>query len=145
VNLANTSIAISRQNIQRFTRILFPPKSEILSNICQQGFDDALHFLYRNNLISCTRCLSIQSTFVLSKQTPEHYDPECTSCSYHRTESMINKSMPETVISVMERYIIMSSKSEFFRWLQQPAIFLLRTITLPVTLPYDIVYASLSK
>lgn len=146
VNLANTSIELSKQNIHRFIRILFPPKAEILSNMCHQGFDDALHFLHRNNLISCTRCLAIQSTFILSKQTPEHYDPECTTCSSHRDESLIEKTMPETVLCAMEKYIMQKSNSSlFFRWLQQPALFLLRTFSIPATLPCDFVYASLSK
>lgn len=145
VNLANTSIEINKQNISRFIRILFPPKPEILSNMCQQGFDDALHFLHRNNLISCTRCLAIQSTFVLSKQTPEQYDPECKSCSFHRDESLVDKTLPETVISAMEKFIIKKSDNSFFRWLQQPALFLLRTFSIPAAVPCDFVYATLSR
>lgn len=145
VNLANTSIELSKQNIHRFIRILFPPKPEILSNMCQQGFDDALHFLHRNHLISCTRCLAIQSTFILSKQTPEHYDPECTTCSYHRDESLVDKTLPETVLSAMEKYIIKKSSNGVFRWLQTPALFLLRTFSIPATLPIDFVYASLTR
>lgn len=87
VNWANTSIELSRQNINRFVRILFPPKPEVLSNMCQQGFDDALQFLHRNNLISCTRCLAVQSTFVVQEAAiPEaqEFDPECTDCQQHR-------------------------------------------------------------
>lgn len=113
--------------------------------MCQQGFDDALHFLHRNNLISCTRCLAIQSTFILSKQTPEHYDPECTTCSHHRTESLDDKSLPDTVLEAMEKYIINKSNSGLFKWLQAPALFLLRTFSVPVALPFDFVYASLSR
>jgi patatin-like phospholipase domain-containing protein 2 len=145
LNVANTSIELSKQNIHRFIRILFPPKAEILSNMCQQGFDDALHFLHRNNLISCTRCLAIQSTFILSKQTPEHYDPECTTCLYHRDESLEDKTMPQTVLSAMEKYIIKNSSTGFFRWLQQPALFLLRTFSIPAALPFDFVAASISR
>lgn len=148
VNLANTSIELSKHNIQRFARILFPPPPEILSNICQQGFDDALHFLHRNNLISCTRCLAIQSTFILSKQTPEHYDPECSTCSSHRDESLINKSLPETVLSAMEKYLMQKSNSGFFKLLQQPALFLFRTLAIPATIatmPMVFIYATLSK
>lgn len=145
VNLANTSIELNKQNIGRFIRILFPPKPEILSNMCQQGFDDALHFLHRNNLISCTRCLAIQSTFVLSKQTPEQYDPECKTCSHHRDESLTDKSLPETVLSAMEKYIIQKSNSGLFKWFQQPALFLLRTFSIPATIPCDFVYASVSR
>ena len=37
----------------------------MLSNMRKQGFDDALRFLNRNNLINCTRRISVQSTFVV--------------------------------------------------------------------------------
>lgn len=89
VNWANTSIEISKQNINRFGRVLFPPKAEVLSNMCQQGFDDALSFLHRNNLISCTRCLAVQSTFVVAENIvdpieQQDYDPECKECNEHR-------------------------------------------------------------
>ena len=84
--MANTSIELSKQNMNRFVRILFPPKPEDLSNICQQGFDDALTFLHRNNLISCTRCLAVQSTFTISEtiQEVKDFDPECKECTQHR-------------------------------------------------------------
>ena len=36
INLANTSIEVSRQNLYRFARILFPPEPEVLSKMCQQ-------------------------------------------------------------------------------------------------------------
>lgn len=86
INIANTSIELSKQNIYRFARILFPPKPEILSNMCKQGFDDALRFLHRNNLISCTRCLAVQSTFIVSEHIDEsaEYDPQCKECKIHR-------------------------------------------------------------
>lgn len=93
VNWANTSIEFSKQNINRFARILFPPRAEVLSTMCQQGFDDALQYLHRNNLISCTRCLAVQSTFTVKETTPsvdsdshfsDHYDPECKDCNEHR-------------------------------------------------------------
>lgn len=145
VNLANTSIEISRQNIYRFVRILFPPKAEILSNMCQQGFDDALHFLHRNHLISCTKCLAIQSTFVLSKQTPEHFDPQCSTCRDIHHNVIADKSMPESVLSAMEKYIIKNSSSGIFKWLQSPALFILRTMYLPAQLPCDFAYACICK
>lgn len=70
----------------RIARILYPPKPEILSNMCKQGFDDALRFLHRNNLINCTRCLAVQSTFVVSEKIEDNhdYDPECHECNLHR-------------------------------------------------------------
>lgn len=144
VNLSNTSIELNKQNIYRFLRILFPPRPEILSNMCQQGFDDALHFLHRNNLISCTRCLAIQSTFVLSKQTSEHYDPECTTCTTSREKLMKEKKMPEQVINAMAKYIE-GSNNGFVKWVKRPAMFVLKTIAMPATVPCDIVYATLTK
>lgn len=86
INIANTSIELSKHNIYRIMRILFPPKPEVLSNMCKQGFDDALRFLHRNNLINCTRCLAVQSTFVVSESIEEHleYDPQCNECKLHR-------------------------------------------------------------
>lgn len=66
VNLANTSIALTPANFYRITRILFPAHPEVLSKMCQQGFDDALRYLQRNNKISCTRCLAIH--FTLEKE-----------------------------------------------------------------------------
>lgn len=72
-------------------RILFPPKPEILANMCKQGFDDALRFLHRNNLINCTRCLAVQSTFVVSETTDEQleFDPQCRECKLHRQVGII--------------------------------------------------------
>lgn len=71
MNLSNTSIELSRQNLYRFSRTLFPPKAEILSKMCQQGFDDALRFLARNDLIGCTRCMSSDTTMSLGEELDE--------------------------------------------------------------------------
>jgi arginyl-tRNA--protein-N-Asp/Glu arginylyltransferase len=59
---------------------------QTLSNMCKQGFDDTLRFLHRNNLLNCTRCLAVQSTFVLQRTIEEsmEYDPECIECKLHR-------------------------------------------------------------
>lgn len=66
-------------------RILFPPKPEVLASMCKQGFDDALRFLHRNDLINCARCLAVQSTFVVSGTNEDlEYDPNCNECILHR-------------------------------------------------------------
>lgn len=87
--MANTSIELSKANVNRILRILYPPKPETLSKMCKQGFDDALKFLHRNNLINCTSCLAVQSTFVVSKSLDDscEYDPECKECKQHRQVS----------------------------------------------------------
>jgi len=54
--------------------------------MCKQGFDDALRFLHRNNLLNCTRCLAVQSTYIVQETIDDsmEYDPECLECKMHR-------------------------------------------------------------
>ncbi|XP_014478777.1 PREDICTED: patatin-like phospholipase domain-containing protein 3 isoform X2 [Dinoponera quadriceps] len=146
VNLANMSIELSKQNIYRFTRILFPPKIEVLSNMCKQGFDDALRFLHRNNLLTCTRCLAVQSTFVVSETLNEsmEYDPECLECKLHRQEALVSK-LPETVLTIFQDAIDSANKG-LVNWLfKHRSIKLLSLLSLPCTIPADIMYATVTN
>ncbi|XP_050067068.1 uncharacterized protein LOC126555966 isoform X1 [Anopheles maculipalpis] len=155
VNWANTSIELSKENINRFARILFPPKPEILSSFCQQGFDDALNFLHRNNLISCTRCLAVQSTFVVAEQPSpnleeqilEEYDPECSECkecTQHRKNALVG-SMPDNVLTVFQTYIEQANKG-LINWVfRHRGGKLLTALSLPAILPADIVCATLTN
>ncbi|XP_078046131.1 brummer isoform X2 [Augochlora pura] len=146
VNFANTSIELSKQNIYRFARILFPPNPEILSNMCKQGFDDALTFLHRNNLLNCTRCLAVQSTYVVSETLDDNieYDPECVECKMHRQEALVSK-LPETVMTIFQDAIDSANKG-FINWLfKHRSVKLLSLLSLPYTLPADVVYATFTK
>lgn len=149
-------------------RILFPPKPEILSNMCKQGFDDALRFLHRNNLISCTRCLAVQSTFVVSEKIKEEheYDPECHECNLHRQVShyyltiiwqcVLNvflisiqealvSNMPETVLTIFQEAIDSANKG-IVNWIfKHRSMKLLSVLSLPYTLPADMVHATFTK
>ncbi|XP_037726433.1 1-acylglycerol-3-phosphate O-acyltransferase Pnpla3 [Drosophila subpulchrella] len=51
INWANTCIRLSRRNLRRMVRILLPGRADFMANFCQQGYDDALHFLHRNSLL----------------------------------------------------------------------------------------------
>lgn len=151
VNWANTSIEVSKQNMNRFARILFPPRPEVLSNMCQQGFDDALRFLHRNNLISCTRCLSVQSTFIVTKPehvdvTSENFDPECNECNNQRKDAIPGMtSMPDSVMTIIQDYIEQTNKG-FLGWLfKRKSVRILKALSWPAFLPADIVYATLTK
>ncbi|XP_011873847.1 PREDICTED: patatin-like phospholipase domain-containing protein 3 isoform X2 [Vollenhovia emeryi] len=146
VNVANTSIELSRQNIYRFTKILFPPKTEILSSMCKQGFDDALRFLHRNNLLNCTRCLAIQSTYIVEKTIDDcmEYDPECLECKMHRQEALV-ANMPETVLTIFQDAIDSANKG-LVNWLfKHRSMKLLSLLSLPCTLPADVMYATITK
>ncbi|XP_047023036.1 uncharacterized protein LOC124632295 [Helicoverpa zea] len=147
VNLANTSIELSKQNMNRFARILFPPKPEVLSNMCKQGFDDALRFLHRNNMISCTRCLAVQSTFQLQDvldDTTYEYDPDCEECKTHRQDALVD-DLPDTVMTIFQNAID-SANSGIVNWvMRQRAMRYLTLLTLPYRVPIDIMYASFTK
>ncbi|GBP07529.1 Patatin-like phospholipase domain-containing protein 2 [Eumeta japonica] len=146
VNVANTSIELSKQNINRFARILFPPKPEALSNMCKQGFDDALRFLHRNNLISCTRCLAVQSTLQLQDVLDDtfDYDPDCEECKMHRQDALV-ADLPDTVMTVFQNAID-SANSGIVNWvLRQRAMQYLNLLTLPYRVPIDIMYATFTK
>ncbi|XP_078715177.1 patatin-like phospholipase domain-containing protein 2 [Lampetra fluviatilis] len=51
LRLKNTSIQCNLDNIYRLSRALFPPEPQVLSKMCQQGYNDALRFLRENNLL----------------------------------------------------------------------------------------------
>ncbi|XP_046394009.1 1-acylglycerol-3-phosphate O-acyltransferase Pnpla3-like isoform X3 [Ischnura elegans] len=146
VNVANTSIELSKQNIYRFTRILFPPKPEVLSNMCKQGFDDALRFLHRNNLINCTRCLAVQSTFTMSETLDENFDfdPHCNECKQHRQEALV-ANLPDTVMTIFQEAIDSANKG-IINWVfKHRGMKILSILSLPCILPADIVYATYTK
>ncbi|XP_055902682.1 1-acylglycerol-3-phosphate O-acyltransferase Pnpla3 [Eupeodes corollae] len=143
LNWANTSIEISRQNMNRFVRILFPPRPEFLSKFCQQGFDDALQFLQRNNLINCTRCVAVQSTFVVSESVaePQDFDPECRECKKHRKDALL-ANMPQTVLDVIHAYIEQANKG-LANWIFKHRG--VKLLSLPATVPLDFLLATVSK
>uniref|UniRef100_A0A1A9X120 triacylglycerol lipase n=1 Tax=Glossina brevipalpis TaxID=37001 RepID=A0A1A9X120_9MUSC len=143
LNWANTSIEISRQNINRFVRILFPPRPEFLSKFCQQGFDDALQFLHRNNLINCRRCVAVQSTFVVSETVtqPQDFDPECRECKKHRKDAL-SSNMPQTVLDVIQDYIEQANKG-LANWLFKHRG--IKLLSLPATVPIDFLMATYNK
>lgn len=143
LNWANTSIEISRQNVNRLVRILFPPRPEFLSKFCQQGFDDALQFLQRNNLINCTRCVAVQSTFVVSESVaePQDFDPECRECKKHRKDALL-ANMPQTVLDVIHGYIEQANKG-LANWIFKHRG--VKLLSLPATVPLDFLLATVSK
>ncbi|KAI5630955.1 patatin-like phospholipase domain-containing protein [Phthorimaea operculella] len=146
VNLANTSIELSKQNINRFARILFPPKPEVLSSMCKQGFDDALRFLHRNNMISCTRCLAVQTTYQLQDVLDDtrEYDPECDECKTHRQDALVD-DLPDTVMTIFQNAID-SANNGIVNWvMRQRGMQYISLLTLPYRVPIDVMYATFTK
>ncbi|XP_013772278.1 patatin-like phospholipase domain-containing protein 2 [Limulus polyphemus] len=151
ISLANTSIAISPSNLYRFTTVLFPPHPEILSKMCQQGFDDTLKFLQRHNLISCMRCLAVQSSFLLKEgDNPEDVNEEmsyaldvegeydgCSGCQERQQIALLD-SLPETVVRAIQEATDQVNKGVINWVFRHKPVKLLSLLTLPYVLPFDV-------
>lgn len=86
-HLNGTSFQFTAGNLYRLSVAFFPPTPEILSNMCKQGFEDALKFLKRNRLISCTQHLSIKSDLISSSPFEfDLFDEEVTEDVEHSKE-----------------------------------------------------------
>ncbi|RWS26504.1 patatin-like phospholipase domain-containing protein 2 [Leptotrombidium deliense] len=144
INLANTSIAISPGNIYRLTRILFPPHPEVMSKMCQQGFDDALRFLQRNNRITCTRCVAIRSKHNYDSGYDHSYDDNCIDCQYRREMALLD-SLPDPVAKAIQDACDQVNKGVINWIFNNRPIKLLSLLTVPYVLPFDIAIVVLLK
>ena len=86
---------------------------QVLSRYCKQGFEDCLRFLQRSYLISCTRCLAVDSTYAVEKEAAslataaaaghgtQHLcasgDPDCLECRLQRHLAQ-SSSVPDNVL-----------------------------------------------
>uniref|UniRef100_T1IU96 PNPLA domain-containing protein n=1 Tax=Strigamia maritima TaxID=126957 RepID=T1IU96_STRMM len=163
VNFNNTSIELSPQNLLRILQILFPPQVEVLSDMCKQGFDDALRYLQRNTLVSCVRCIAVNSEVQLedtlqqfdcdSDSLSDDYDDEyeddddnlaCDECNQRRMLASVD-DFPETVLSVLDEAAL-SMNSGLISWVfKHKSMRVLSVLTLPYVLPFDIARAVYSR
>ncbi|KAL1460006.1 hypothetical protein WDU94_011947, partial [Cyamophila willieti] len=153
MNIANTSVELSSQNFYRVMRILFPPDPEILSQMCQQGFDDALRFLSKNNLINCTKCVAVQSKLVVMENSgdtsyehmeDDEFDPECKECIRHREEALV-ANLPPTVKAIFQDAIDSANKG-FVNWVfKHKTMRLVSIVSLPYLITVDFMVAVFNK
>ncbi|CAM1303883.1 PNPLA2 (predicted) [Pycnogonum litorale] len=138
VFLANTSINISPANAYRFTKILFPAHPDSLNNLCKQGFDDALRFLQRNNLISCTRCLALTSSIAVDSESDE------SNCVQRRHLALLD-SLPDNVVNAIQAAADSLDKG-MINWIfNRRPMKLLSLLTAPYVLPLDVMYLCFLK
>lgn len=85
ISLSNTSISITPHNLYRLSHALLPPPPEVLSDLCEQGFADGIRFLQRMKLISCDKCLEIQSSLLLTTTSSDSdlINRATSSFAYH--------------------------------------------------------------
>jgi len=153
IQVAGTSIEMSKDNLIRLSRVLLPPDPEVLSRYCKQGFEDALRFLQRRYLISCTRCLAVDSTYEIERDngsTPSPsprcavYDPNCLECKLQRHIAQ-QSSVPDHVLRVFEE-AIEDAEGGVTGWLKTINSFrLVKLLTYPARLPYNVVMNLVSR
>jgi len=149
VQIAGTSIEMSKDNMIRLSRVLLPPDPEVLSRYCKQGFEDALRFLQRRYLISCTRCLAVDSTYQIESEDPAEvsglvpsegcsvYDPNCLECKLKRHIAQ-QSTVPENVWKVFEE-AIEDAENGFTSWLKTINSYrIVRLLTYPARLQLSV-------
>lgn len=150
IYLANTSMQCSMENLYRMSRALFPPHPEILSDMCQQGFDDTLKYLQNNKLLSCVRHLSVRSVIrqvPVESETVDHDEEEkeiceehdCYDCKKKRQVALLDK-LPNKVGSAFKEAIDEMNRGVKGYIYRHRSLRLLSFLATPWFLPVDISY-----
>ncbi|GAB6018694.1 hypothetical protein CHUAL_000370 [Chamberlinius hualienensis] len=144
MNLANTSIELSVKNLYRFTRVLFPPHPNVLSEICHQGFQDATKFLIRRGLINCSHCEAGNTTI----KPPNNYiQAEGRQLCYHClvTRRVVQMDgLPEAIFNVLQEACVTMNKG-FINWvLQHKVVQAVKGLKVSYVLPWNLAYIFLS-
>ncbi|XP_025409301.1 patatin-like phospholipase domain-containing protein 5 isoform X2 [Sipha flava] len=141
VNISNNSFEVTKSNCFRVARIMFPPEPEVLAKLCNQGFDDALNFLQKNNLINCKTCIT-KRLFTLTKNNTGDmagYDPSCTDCKWNNAFAKV-QGIPYSITYVLDKYI--ESHSGIFNGiLKSKGMQLVKLFKLSCMVVSDIAYA----
>ena len=119
------------------------------NNLCLfqfPGFDDALKFLARNNLLECQPCILSNYPSSHTKDQENNSlandDSSCHQCEFHKITALSNPTLPDKVDKIL-REDIESGKRGFMNWLySHQSVRLLSALTLPWVLPADIAYAT---
>jgi hypothetical protein len=100
-------------NIYRLTRILFPPHPEVMDKMCQQGFHDALRYLQRNNKISCTRCVAVQSAYKMEDEEENFVEPLIGGRESAYTSSKSKKNDANVINSGIQNSAPLNENNDF--------------------------------
>lgn len=153
VSVVNQSFAITPSNIYRLTRALFPPHPEVMAKLCKMGFDDGLRFLQRNKVLSCMRCVAIQSSFTVAEtedvveeheNKPMHDYDGCRDCQTRR-EAAVLASLPDPVARAIQDICDQVDKGVINWFFKHRPVKVLSLVMLPYVLPFDIAIVILIK
>ncbi|KAG5668191.1 hypothetical protein PVAND_016141 [Polypedilum vanderplanki] len=123
ISLVNTSMELCAENARLLLRSLLPLSPAELSNLCQRGFDDALDYLYHNNLISCNDCVINQTNFITTNCDETILDPDCDGCTESR-ENSVSSSIPDYLMTVLDQHVEGSQNmmTKLFRFASLPIV-----------------------
>ncbi|XP_050548798.1 1-acylglycerol-3-phosphate O-acyltransferase Pnpla3-like isoform X2 [Daktulosphaira vitifoliae] len=146
VNIANNSFELTKSNCFRLARIMFPPEPEMVSQLCNQGFDDALRFLQKNNLINCKVCVVQRFSFEFRKNNSNEStkdDSCCYDCKWNNAYAKV-QGMPYSITYVLDRYI--ESHNNIFSWIfKMKGMRIISLLSLPYFIAADVAYAFVQK
>lgn len=111
INLSNTSFSLSPSNLYRLSHALLPPEPEVLSDLCKQGFADGIRYLQRMNLISCTKCLEIRSSLLV---TAGGEDMEEVFSSANTITTTTTTTTPKTAVPTTNEHRQISRKTSAY-------------------------------
>ncbi|CAL4121904.1 unnamed protein product [Meganyctiphanes norvegica] len=158
VSMGNTMVECSTRNLYRSTCVVFPPGANTLSQMCQQGFDDALEFLQRQDLITCQDCLRLETaisaglTFRRRKRTASVLARSCSyldgryceTCQSEKQNVAFDK-LPSTFGDVVKEAKAKAKDDLMLRLLRYKLIRIIFLLFLPITLPMNLAYVILFK
>lgn len=149
IYLANTSMQFTMGNLYRMSRALFPPHPEILSDMCQQGFDDCLKYLQNNGLISCVRHLSVRSIVMPvsdsedsgmeDEATETCHEQDCQECKRKLQVALLD-TLPHPVGSALKEACDSVNKGVTAYIQRYRPLRLLSYLATPWFLPVDIAF-----
>jgi len=142
VDAANTRIELTAENFRRVCMIMFPPTPETFSDLGNQGFNDAIRFLMRHDLMKCDTC--VLTTEIVGRaysscgQLLKHV--HCDDCSDRRQEALTAR-LPAHVHEPLLQHIL-RSRHAFRNWLLDfPGARYLLVLAVPWTISYRVIRA----
>ena len=82
---------------------------QVLSRYCKQGFEDCLRFLQRSYLISCTRCLAVDSTYAVEKEAASLATAAAATAAGHGSQQLCASGDPDCLECRLQRHLAQSS------------------------------------
>ncbi|KAL1284474.1 Patanin-like phospholipase domain-containing protein [Trichinella pseudospiralis] len=154
--------------VSPFSVALFPPHPEVMSDMCQQGFEDTLRFLASHNLFHCAHCIAVRScVFMKDEQqrnkeegttergrilprrvsitNPDHRPVEfdCKRCKDTAARAP-RKGLPDVIRASFSEAIAYENSILRYFFYSRP-VTLLRILSLPWMLPLDLSFLMMKK